>query len=113
VRTFPGVNGRTWLNSGLRTIQKFHQIFRCDSKPGSSSRLLLAIGTVDVAIVGVVVSVRGPPEQPRRLDDIESPVRRTGAFGGLLGLLIMSPPLPASMARCEAPARKVTLRVGS
>jgi len=31
-----------------------------------------------------------------RPDDVESPVRRTGAFGGVLGFLSLSPPLPAS-----------------
>ena len=51
--------------------------------------------------------------QAHRPDDIESPSRRFGAWGNLLGLLIVSPPLPASMARCEAPARMMTLRVGS
>lgn len=54
-----------------------------------------------------------PAEWRRCWGDIESPARRSGAFGGLLGFLIVSPPLPASMARSEAPSRMVTLRVGS
>ena len=31
-----------------------------------------------------------------RTDDVESSGRCTGAFGGLLGFLSLSPPLPAS-----------------
>jgi len=34
--------------------------------------------------------------QPRRADDVESSTRCSGAFGGLLGDLSLSPPLPAS-----------------
>jgi len=34
--------------------------------------------------------------EPHRPDDIESSIRCSGAFGGLLGLLSLSPPLPAS-----------------
>jgi len=34
--------------------------------------------------------------KPHRADDIESSVRCTGAHGGLLGVLSLSPPLPAS-----------------
>jgi hypothetical protein len=38
----------------------------------------------------------GIDPEARRPDDVESPVRRTGAFGGVLGFLSLSPPLPAS-----------------
>ncbi len=34
--------------------------------------------------------------EARRTDDVESSVRCSGAFGGLLGVLSLSPPLPAS-----------------
>jgi hypothetical protein len=34
--------------------------------------------------------------QPHRTDDIESSVRSSGALGGLLGVLSLSPPLSAS-----------------
>jgi hypothetical protein len=34
--------------------------------------------------------------QAHRADDVESSARCSGAFGGLLGLLSLSPPLPAS-----------------
>jgi hypothetical protein len=34
--------------------------------------------------------------KPRRTGDVESSLRCPGAFGGLLGFLIVSPPLSAS-----------------
>jgi hypothetical protein len=34
--------------------------------------------------------------QARRKDNVELSVRCSGAFGGLLGVLSLSPPLPAS-----------------
>jgi hypothetical protein len=34
--------------------------------------------------------------QPHRADNLELSVRCSGAFGGLLGVLSLSPPLPAS-----------------